>query len=196
MKFTFQLVTVVIFLMITSHRLPAPIREEATPTQIPIPKPKTVPERSKPKTAEDRSNQFDGTWKGTLSESDSLGTKTKKYVLVIRNGARSASVEEIVTGTPTTFWNDLPTEYSKSPLTFKWKWVSTDLKLDGSNLRVRWEPVQLIDWSPKGLPPATIAKAKEQTAVTSNRISVYTLRGDQLTREFDSKGGATYNRVK
>jgi hypothetical protein len=184
-------------LLASAVSAPAPIREEATPTQTPIAKPKTVPERARSKTTGDQSHQFDGTWKGTRSESDSGGTRTTKYVLVIRNSARSASVEQMVTGTPTTSWNDMPTEYSKSPLIFKWRSVSTDLKLDGSNLRVRWEPIQLVEWSPKGLPLATIEAAKKQSAGAQGaRISVYTLRGDQLTREFDSDGRTTYTRVK
>jgi hypothetical protein len=145
----------------------------------------------------DRSHQFDGTWEGTLAEIKSGGTKRTKFVLVIPNGARSASLEAMVTSTPTTFWNDVPTEYSKSPFTFRYRSVSTDVKLDGSNLRVRWEPDQLVEWSPRVLPQATIEEAKKQTVVAQgDRISVYTLRGDQLTREFDSKGGATYTRVK
>ena len=181
-------------LMSVSHRLPAPIREETTPTQTPIPKPKTVPERPKPKIIDNRSTQFDGIWKGTYSKKmGSSVTSTSHNILVMRNGARGASFEGTTTLLTGTFWPDVPIEYSKSPFTLKMRSVSTDLKLDGSNLRIRWEPRQVIDWSPKMLSTAQVEKVKN-AAESANEI--YTLRGDQLTREFDSNGGVTYTRTK
>jgi hypothetical protein len=184
---------VTIFLWV--DRLPAPILEpEGTPA--PAAAPKTPRSQSaSADTSRDSLQKFDGTWKGRSSETDSKATKVTQNVLVIQNSARRASLEQTITSTPTIAWAEVPKEYSTATLTSRWRSASTDLKLDGSNLRIRWEPSQLIDWSPKAFSPAQLEQIKK-TANQTVKSSVYTLRGNQLTREFDTQGGAIYTRVK
>ena len=180
--------------LVMTRRLPAPIIDESTP----VPSKSTSAHKtaeSTPPAASRSAQQFDGTWKGPYSQTYSGESLASQNVLVIEAGARRASLEVTLTRTSTDHWKDVPTEYSTTPLTFRWRFVSRDLKLDGSNLRIRWEAPQLIDWSPKAFSPAQIEEIKK-TAAKNKKISIYTLRGNQLTREFDSQGGATYTRVK
>jgi hypothetical protein len=184
---------VTIFLWV--DRLPAPILEpEGTPAPAAAPKaPRS--QSASADTNRDSLRKFDGTWKGPFSQTYSTETQVSQNVLVIQDGGQRASLEGTLVRTPIKGWNDMPTEYSTTALTFRWRFVSKDLKLDGSNLRIRWEAPQLIDWSPKAFSPAQIEELKRKAAKES-RVSVYTLRGNQLTREFDTQGGAIYTRVK
>ncbi len=198
MKSARRIFLVFFLLAVSAHRSPAPIVEDVTPTPTASKTTRKTPESAerKPPSASNHSAlQFDGTWKGPYSQTYSGESQASQNVLVIEDGARRASLEVTLTRTPTDHWKDVPTEYSTTPLTFRWRFVSRDLKLDGSNLRIRWEAPQLIDWSPKAFSPAQIEEIKKAGA-KNKLIAIYTLRGNQLTREFDSKGGATYTRVR
>ena len=179
--------------LLMTGRLPAPIIEESTPAPSKSTSPHETAE-STPTAASRSAQQFDGTWKGPYSQTYSSESQASQNVLIIQDGARTASLESTLIRTPTDHWSDVPTEYSTTPLTFKWRFVSRDLKLDGSNLRIRWEAPQLLDWTPKAFTSAQIEQMKK--AANQTVQAVYTLRGNQLTREFDTQGGATYTRVK
>jgi hypothetical protein len=181
--------------LLTAHRVPAPIFDEASPTPVPrTTKPKSITQKPESAKATSGGEKFAGAWKGDSTSSTAQVSETNQNVLIIQNGVNKASMDTTRTVTPLTPWNDLPAEYSNTPIVWKWRWFSTDLKLDGSNLRIRWAPPQLIDWSPKVFSSTQIDAIKK--ASNLSRMSVYTLRGDQLTREFDSQGGITYSRLK
>jgi hypothetical protein len=102
---------------------------------------------------------------------------------------------EIVTSTLTggEYWSNLPEEYNTvSPFSFKCVWSSTDLTIKGANLRIRWPAGQTLDWNPKTIPFSAI----QPLTVTAPSMSVFTLHGDQLTREFDRPGSATFQRLR
>jgi len=189
------LVLLTVLLVLTTHRAPAPIHEQATPTPVPrTARPKPATQESASTKALSATEKFVGSWKGNFSQSNAQESGTSENLLIIQSGGKSASLECNWTRTPVVPWSDMPEEYSTTPLITKWRAGSTDLKLDGSNLRIRWGPWQLIDWSPKVLSAAQIDALKNSANLA--RMSVYTLKGNQLTREFDSQGGTTYTRVR
>jgi len=65
------------------------------------------------------------------------------------------------------------------------------LNEQGTSLTIQWSPGQLADWTPKAIPNAIIDSYGAPTAETS----VYTLKGDELTRVNDPNG-VVYRRAK
>jgi hypothetical protein len=108
---------------------------------------------------------------------------------------KNATLTAIVTSTLTggEYWTNLPEEYNTiSPFSFKCVWSSTDLTVEGANLRIRWPAGQTLDWNPKTLPFSAI----QPLATAAPGMSVFTLHGDQLTREFDRPGSATFQLLR
>jgi hypothetical protein len=181
-----------------AQRLPAPIAEEESATATPA-KPKPKPPKDKDGTLVDDSSRksrgFDGTWAAIWSGTVKTVLCSRKIGMVISGRNNAECAEEFTSTLPPEqkVWGGIPEPYNATRTLYrKWKCKSADLSLDGSNLRVRWPEGQLIDWNPKAIPynvMQTISKYEPH-------ISVYTLKGDQLTRDFDSNGGMIYNRVK
>jgi hypothetical protein len=183
-----------------THRLPGPIVEEQPSPSVASEQKKAKSTKAAAATPEPNAGsksiqRFIGTWKGYSSKDSSSATHRRENVLIIEDGGHRASLERTATLTPTDHWKDVPKEYSKNPAILKWRCVSTDLKLDGSNLTIRWEPFQLVEWSREMVSTELIQKLKTKEG-TGKTVSVYTLHGNQLTREFDPKGGVTYTRAK
>lgn len=110
--------------------------------------------------------------------------------LVIKNGNIAERIAES-TGTlaPGKKWPDLTEPYNSiSPLYTKWTKKSTDLKLEGSNLRIQWPADTLTDWAPKTIPYGVLSKLKPSSVV-------YILNGDQLIAT-DGKTSTTYTRAR
>jgi hypothetical protein len=109
---------------------------------------------------------------------------------------KSASLTEIITNALTRadgYWNNIPAPYNTvSPFDMKYLWSTTDLSIDGANLRVRWPAGKLMDWNPKTIPFNVI----QPLAAAPPAASVFTLHGDQLTRELDTPGRVTFQRVR
>jgi hypothetical protein len=185
-----------VLLLVTAHRLPAPILEEEKPAATPA-KPKAI-KHQEPSASSDTSHKsgrgFDGTWTGGSSVKDTGASGTLKFTLVIKGKSAENTQDYTVTlaATQPSWTGNLEPYNTVRSLYRKWSWSSTDLTVDGSNLRIRWPAARLVDWSPKTIPLNIIQSVSNQPA----KVSVYTLKGDQLTRDFDSQGGITYNRAR
>jgi hypothetical protein len=179
-------------LWLTIGTSPAPIIESPATTPAPT-KPKQKAPRIKSEKPSSSSGQFSGTWTATVTSRTEEATTIRQLTLIIQE--KSASLMEIVTSTLTggEYWSNLPEEYNTvSPFSFKCVWSSTDLTVEGANLRIRWPAGQTLDWNPKTMPFSAI----QPLTVTAPSMSVFTLHGDQLTREFDRPGSATFQRLR
>lgn len=184
-----------VLLLVMTQRAPAPIYEESSSTPVPrVSAHKPATQQSASTKPASGTEKFVGTWQGNASQRNDKVSFVFENIMTIQNRGKSASLELTQTGTPLTHWTDMPEGYTTSPIITKWRTDSNDLTLDGSNLRIRWAPWKLVDWSPKVFSSAQIDTLKN--AANLRQMSVYTLRGNQLTREFDSQGGVVYNRIK
>ena len=171
---------------------PAPIVESPASTPAPArPKPKTPrPQNSKPTSV---TPGFAGTWSATVTKRGEQSTSTSQITLVIQQ--KSASLTEVVTNTLTNgeYWSHVAEDYNTVPqFSLKYAWTSTDLVSEGTTLRIRWPAGQTLDWNPKSIP----FSALQAIAVAAPLVAVFTLHGDQLTREFDRPGYPNFYRVK
>lgn len=115
MKRIFIVATAV--LIVASHRLPAPIREEPTPT----PKPARSALKKEKAVEISESNftrRFDGTWKGTFVKKTTASDYSVSYTLIIRDGKTADSASEATRALHSPVgWGDLPEAYRHvSPL--------------------------------------------------------------------------------
>jgi hypothetical protein len=198
MKRTVVLFLSVPLLLITAHRLPAPIVEEEKPT--PAPKGSTEP-KSKPAKSQgaealsgsSSARRFDGTWKGTFVNKTAEADYNESYTLIIRDGKTADSAREAtwVLHSPRG-WSDLPEAYRHlSPLSCKTANHSDHLVADASDLMIRFSgPPRLIDWVPKTLPLGEVQKLAGMDKSTNLTIAL-TLNGDELVL-----GKVVFHRVK
>jgi hypothetical protein len=191
-KLLIRWLAVVMTLGLTVQQAPAPIIE-TPPTPAPA-RPKPKPPRVKGETEATASNKFVGTWTATVTTRSDSTLTTRQLKMVIQE--KSASLTEIVTNTLTTaggFWNNVPEPYNTvSPFNLTCVWSTTDFSIDGANLRIRWPAGQTLDWNPKTMPFSAI----QALAVAAPASSVFTLHGDQLTRELDKPGCPAFQRIK
>jgi hypothetical protein len=184
-------------LVITAHRLPAPIQEESTPS--PVAKVKPGPGESpanealsEPELAAAR--RFDGAWQVTGVKTDAAGSSRWIATIVIENGRRAEWSRETTSILDNgKKWPQawLPSPFNKiSPIFERWVDESTDLKIEGSKLTIRWPPDRLADWSPKTIP----ARLFEKTKGSANTVT-YILNGDQLIST-DGNVTATWYRIR
>ena len=142
-------------LLITTQRLPAPIAEEPTPAPAPRAKATAARTRSDESSGVSSLDRFNGTWKWSGSGTGKNGNFTQfTYLLVIRNG-NSAVLTIDTTGTlgQNATWTNLPAPYNaQSPLHLRVTKRSSDLRPEGSNLRINWPAAEVNDWSPKSIP--------------------------------------------
>lgn len=183
---------VFVALWLTIANSPAPIIESpaTTPAQT---KPKQKTPRVKSVTPSSPSAQFSGTWAATVSTRTEESMTVTQLTLIIQG--KNAALTAIVTNTLTggEYWITLPEEYNTiSPFSYKCVWSSTDLTVEGANLRIRWPAGQTLDWNPKTMPFSAI----QSMATAAPGMSVFTLHGDQLTREFDRPGAPTFQRLR
>jgi hypothetical protein len=179
-------------LLITAHRLLAPI-SEPTPEETKA-KPQAAPAKHKSVESSDSNSarRFDGTWKATDSSRNQAGsTVNRTATIVIKNGVAEFTSEATATLDPGKTWSDLPEPYnSSSPIYKKWTARSTDLKFEGSNLKIRWLGTRLTDWAPKTIPVGVFKNPVDQP-----HSALYILSGQQLIVT-NGKQSATYTRVR
>jgi hypothetical protein len=186
------IVLATLILTATSHRLPAPISEEPTPTVAPKLKPRPVEHNVGGSPAVTSLERFNGMWRSTQSGQAANGisfqaTKT----IIIRNGNAatftSDSTSTLVSGAT---WTDWPDPYnSMSPVSIRWVRRSSDLRAEGSNLRINWPVAEPTDWSPKSIPRSLLLTNRQSASV------LYILNGDKLIAT-DGKESHTYSRVR
>lgn len=167
----------------------ASVRQASTPakrsakTQTEKPKPKPTPAVSDSNTT----RRFDGTWLATRSKSNADGDQINQiFTLVIKDGKAVKTLD-----TTNISGADRPFYESARELHRKWTYNSNDCTATGSALTIQWPAGQLADWSPKAIPSDVIQSYGNPNAETS----LYTLKGDELTRVNDPSG-VTYHRAR
>ena len=181
-------------LIISAHRLPAPISEESpAPTEAPS-KPKSAPAKHKSSGSSDSSSirRFDGTWRATSSSKNKSGnTFSTTKTLIIKGGTAVYTGELTSTLASGKRWSDLPVPYnSVSPIYKKLTEKATDVKAEGSNIKIRWPGFRLTDWTPKTIPSFLF-----KNTVGQPTESLCVLSGEQLVAT-DGKHTLTYTRVR
>src|SRR2546427_12351535 len=194
MKHTLAAVCGATLLIISAHRLPAPILEEKpSPTEAPS-KPKSAPAKHKSRDSSDSSSitRFDGTWRATFSTKNKFGsTFSNTKTLIIKDGTAVYIGELTSTLASGKRWSDLPVPYnSVSPIYKKATERAIDAKAEGSNIRIRWPGWRLTDWTPKTIPSFLF-----KNWVGQPTRSLCILSGEQLIST-DGKQSLTYTRVR
>lgn len=117
--------------------------------------------RSPAQVGSSSSQRFDGTWRATASWKIPVGsTFNLTQTLIIKNGVATFTRELTATLASGKKWNNLPEPYnSSSPIYTKRTNKSSDLKAEGSNLRVHWQGARLTDWTPKTIPNGALKDA-------------------------------------
>jgi hypothetical protein len=138
------------------------------------------------------SKRFDGTWRATTSWKIPVGsTFNQTQTLIIKNGVANVTRELTATLASEKKWNDLPAPYnSSSPIYTKRTNKSTNLKTEGSNLKIYWQGQRLTDWTPKTVP---ISAFKDASGPPSTVLLV--LSEDHLIVT-TGKQSLTYTRVQ
>jgi len=194
MKRTLAVVCGTTLLLSSAHRSPAQVVEQkqsatAAPAEV-----RSAPakDKSSDSSASSSSKRFDGTWRATTSWKLPVGsTFNQTQTLIIKNGVANRTRELTATLASGKKWNDLPAPYnSSSPVYTKRTDKSTDLKTEGSNLKVHWQGERLTDWTPKTIP---ISAFKNAAGLPSTVLLV--LSEDHLIVT-TGKQSLTYTRVQ
>lgn len=219
MSGSLRILIVSLSILMTAHRSPAPIIEpEEKPTTTPSleseapkqrhsTKSKTTPDEQplikklKAPAAKKESarsseqsfiHRFDGTWRGEMSSMDRNGNRINTTrTLLIRNGTTAEwTLEGIGILAAGKTWPTLPAPHNSIPA-IRWKETdkSSDLKLEGSFLKVHWPPTKVTDWSPKSIPERFLL-----TAPYGADMSIL-LDGNHLIAT-DGKSTGTLTRVR
>jgi hypothetical protein len=170
-----------------------PAKQSARPRQTTAATPSTT--RQKPKSSVksvssdpdvNLARRFDGTWLATRSKVSPEGEQVSQiFTIIVKNEKATKTLDATNTSTP-----DKPLYESAHELHRKWTYSSTDFAAQGSSLTVQWSAGQLSDWTP-GIPSDVVQNYGNPNSETS----VYTLKGDELTR-INDPNGITYRRVK
>ena len=185
-------------LIISAHRLPAPISEEKpSPTEAPS-KPKAAPAKQKSSDSSESSSmrRFEGTWRATSSSKNQVGsTFSLTQTLIIKNGTASFTGEIISTLAPGKKWSNYSAPYNSiSPIYRKLTNKAIEVKGEGSNIRIRWQGARLTDWTPKTIPIGVMnLSVKNMVGQPSSVLCV--LSGQQLIVT-GGKRALTYTRVR
>jgi len=181
-------------LIISAHRLPAPILEQNPSPPVAPSTPESAQSKHKSIGSSNSSSirRFDGTWRAAGSWKGPAGnTFSRTQTLIIKNGTADFTGEMTSTLASGKRWTDLPSPYnSSSPIYRKWINKSTDLKTEGSNLRIHWQGQRLTDWAPKTIPIGVLKNAVGQP---SNVLLI--LSGDHLI-DTNGKQSQTYSRMR
>jgi hypothetical protein len=184
------------FMFLTiAPRLPAPIsevQETPSPTAARGKEKAAAAQHKTADSSESTLTKFEGTWRSTASSKNEVGSSLNySYTLIIRSGVAEWTGEATIRLAPGTTWSNYPEPYNSiSPIYRKWTARSTDLKLEGSNLTIRWPSAVLADWAPKSIPYGILNTAAQQPGETA-----YFLKQNQLISS-DGTTSATWTRVK
>jgi hypothetical protein len=194
MKRTLAVVCGTTLLLSSAHRSPAQVvGQKPSPTEPPA-EVRSAPAKAKSSdsSGSSSSNRFDGTWRVTTSWKIPVGsTFNQTQTLIIKNGVANLTRELTATLASGKKWNDLPAPYnSSSPIYTKRTNKSTNLKTEGSNLKIYWQGQRLTDWTPKTVP---ISAFKDASGPPSTVLLV--LSEDHLIVT-TGKQSQTYTRVQ
>ncbi len=156
MKRTLAVVCGTTLLLSSAHRSPAQVVEKKpSPTEAPA-EARSAPAKDKSGdfSGSSSSKRFDGTWRATVSWKAPVGnTFNQTQTLIIKNGVATFTEEVNSTLASENKWTNLSAPYnSSSPIYTKRTNKSSDLKTEGSNLKVHWQGPRLTDWTPKTIP--------------------------------------------
>jgi len=186
------LLLVAAFLLVTAHRLPAPIQEvPESPTPAPTvasakPKPKPKP-KSTDTESTSPSRQLDGVWMGTEE-----GNNQKVAMTLVIKGGKTAAETFEKTNKPDTYWNDVPDSARRATIYFRMKRDSSNLSLEGSVLTIQWRPFTLLDWTPRSIPYSWFAEGETSRKLFQDtERTQYTLDGDKLVSK-----GVVFHRAR
>jgi hypothetical protein len=191
MKRIATLILAVVVLFATAHHSPAPIVEEK-PSPPAARSPKAKAADSKSETGPASLSKFNGTWRREASSTDQNGNRINEIrTLLIRNGSTAEwRVDRTAILSPGKTWAGLSAPYNSiAEIRVKVTAKSSELKLDGSNLKVTWPPTEVTEWSPKTIPASFFKPYPYTTSF------VYILEGDHLIAT-DGKTTATWTRVR
>jgi hypothetical protein len=156
MKRTLAVVCGTTLLLSSAHRSLAQVVEQKPSATAAPAEARSAPakDKSSDSSGSSSSKRFDGTWRATTSWKIPVGsTFNQTQTLIIKNGVANLTRELTATLASGKQWNDLPAPYnSSSPIYTKRTNKSTDLKTEGSNLKVHWQGERLTDWTPKTIP--------------------------------------------
>ena len=154
----------------------------------PQPQPRRTQQPKQQSTTKHASHKFDGTWLATDNKNnpDAQQVISRTFTLVIKEGKATKTLDTSNASTP-----EKPFYSNIYELHRKWTYNSVDLNEQGTSLTIQWSPGQLADWTPKTIPNAII----DSYGAPSPETSVYTLKGDELTRVNDPNG-VVYRRAK
>ena len=166
MKRTLAVVCGTTLLLSSAHRSPAQVVEEKPTTTAAPAEARSAPAKHKPSdsSGSSSSKRFDGTWRATGSWKVLVGNSFNlTQTLIIKDGVANLTRELTSTLASGKQWTDLPAPYnSSSPLYTKRTNKSTELKTEGSNLKVHWQGARLTDWAPKTIPIGAFKNAAGQ----------------------------------
>jgi hypothetical protein len=195
MKRTFAVVCGTTLLLSSAHRSPAQVGEnKPSPTAAPA-EVRSAPAKNKSSdsSGSSSSNRFDGTWRVTTSWKNPVGnTFNQTQTLIIKNGVANLTEEVTATLASGKKWTNPSAPYnSSSPIYTKRTNKSTDLKTEGSNLKVHWQGSRLTDWTPKTIP---ISAFKDAVGLPGTVLLV--LSEDHLMLITGQTSHQTYTRVQ
>ena len=199
-------VSLTLILIVSAHRLPAPISEIQEPSiATPSPKkPKSIGSESDSNSSS--KGRFDGTWAGPDLHTDTKDEHgvyhaTNTTVTLFISGGRSAvlTLEFTETPPPGGTWLDLPPPVNASPFSARLIYHSLEFSATNSVLSIHWSAPKVSDWQPKEIPSSFRQKFETNIAnwqKTPRGAAVYTLKGDTLTLENGPSGKIAYKRGK
>ena len=194
MKRTLAVVCGTTLFLSSAHRSPAQVVEQKPSTTQAPAEARSAPakDKSSDSSGSSSSKRFDGTWRATGSWKDRVGnTFNLTQTLIVKNGVANLTTELTSTLASGNKWTDLPAPHnSSSPVYTKFTNKSTDLKTEGSNLKVHWQGERLTDWTPKTIP---ISAFKDAVGLPSTVLLV--LSEDHLIVT-TGKQSQTYTRVQ
>lgn len=131
--------------------------------------------------------KFDGTWLATQNKTNPDGEQVSRtFTMIVKDGKATKTLDFTNASTP-----EKPFYSNVYELRRRWTYNSAECTEQGSSLTILWSAGQLADWTPKTVPTTLI----ESYGTPGAETSVYTLKGDELTRVNDPNG-VTYKRAK
>ena len=165
---------IAVALLLTTHRLPAPIQEQSP-----------VPARSK----ESAARQFSGTWVANFSR-DAANEReiTYSYTIVIKESKAAIKNMDITIVSR----SGAPLYGAEREMRAVWTCTSANVVPTAESLTIEWNAIQLSTWTPRSIPQEIVQNFSPPSGAT---ISVYAIKGDELTR-INPPEGVAYHRIR
>lgn len=155
-------------------RSPAPIQETSP-----------IPARSK----ESAAPQFSGTWVANFSR-DAANEReiTYSYTIVVKESKAATKNMDITIVSR----SGVPLYGSEREMRAVWTCTAANVVTTAESLTIEWNAIQLSTWTPRSIPQEIVQNFSPPTGAT---ISVYAIKGDELTR-INPPEGVAYHRIK